>query len=127
LGGGWVVSELEVRLDGLGLDFERWRHLDIDNVKDIEERTDVTDVKGFRRDIYLLSISSKLLQCLGLLLKKIHAHTLQRADRPLRILLLLSVVQFREEVLEELWVSICNDGFSYEPHEVQLVVDVVHG
>jgi hypothetical protein len=100
--------------------------MDIDNVKDVEKRTDLTDVKRFKRDIYLLSISSKLLQCLRLL-KNIHTHTLQRADRPLRILLLLPVVQFREEVLEELWVSVCNDGFPYEPHEVQLVVDVVHG
>jgi hypothetical protein len=127
LGRGWVVSELEVRLDGLGQEFGEWRHLDIDNVKDIEERTDLTNVKGFKRDIYLLSISSKLLQCVRLLLKKIHTHTLQRADRPLRILLLLPVIQFLEEVLEELWVSIRDDGFPYEPHEVQLVVDVVHG
>jgi hypothetical protein len=121
------VSEVEVRLDGLGQEFGKWRHLDIDNVKDVEERTDLTNVKGFKRDIYLLSISSKLLQCVRLLLKKIHTHTLQRADRPLRILLLLPVIQFLEEVLEELWVSIRDDGFPYEPHEVQLVVDVVHG
>jgi hypothetical protein len=127
IGWGWGVSELKVRLDELGLGFGKWRHLDIDNVKDVEERTYLTNVKGFKRDIYLLSISSKLLRCVRLLLKKIHTHTLQRADRPLRILLLLPVVQFREEVLEKLWVSVCNDGFPYEPHEVQLVVDVVHG
>jgi hypothetical protein len=37
------------------------------------------------------------------------------------------VVQLGEEVFQELWVSVLQNGFSDQAHQVQLVVNIVHG
>lgn len=58
--------------------------------------------------------------------EKVYAYTLQRTDSPGRILLFLPGIQLAEEVPDKLRISVLENGFSNEPHQVQLIVNVVH-
>jgi hypothetical protein len=57
---------------------------------------------------------------------KVYANTLQCTHSPSRILLFFPRIQLAEEVLHELGISVLQDGFSNESHQVQLIVYVVH-
>jgi hypothetical protein len=58
---------------------------------------------------------------------QIHTNTPQRSHCPRWILGLVAAVQLGEEVFQELWVCVLQDGFAYQPHQVKLVMDIVHG
>jgi hypothetical protein len=52
---------------------------------------------------------------------------LQRSDGPFWILVLVPAVQFAEEVFQKLWIAVFEDSFACQSHQIQLVVDVMHG
>lgn len=63
----------------------------------------------------------------GSVTHEVYANALQGLNRPVRILLLRTAIQLGEKVSQELRVPVLQDGVSYQPHQVELVVHVVHG
>lgn len=58
--------------------------------------------------------------------EQVNANTAQCRNGPLWIFFLLLIVQLREEVFHKLRISIVQDSFACQPHQIQLIVYVVH-
>lgn len=67
---------------------------------------------------------SMLSKC-ALLRKELDSDFAQSTDRPSREVLLI-VVELRKEALQERRISVFDDRCPYTPHEIQLIVHVVH-
>ena len=58
--------------------------------------------------------------------EQINTNSLQSGYSPLRILFLVPCIQLAKELFDELRISILENSFSRQSHQVQLVVHVVH-
>ena len=58
--------------------------------------------------------------------EQIHANPFQSIHSPLRILSLI-IIQFRKEVPQKRGISILDDSLPHILHQVELIVDVMHG
>lgn len=58
--------------------------------------------------------------------QEIYTDASECLDSPFWVLVPVAAVQLAEEVFQELRVCIFQNGFSGPPHQIELVVDIVH-
>lgn len=77
-------------------------------------------------NLYIHHLSTREPCLLWRAFKQIDPDALEGIHCPSRISFLLPLIQVSKEVLDKLWISIFHDGFPSKPHQVQLVMDIVH-